>query len=108
MANNVLPDNIRDRQAEQSRQREQNRKRDQIYLYTLRQAVANILDDYEQTAQTLDTVTNNIDGVSSTSHADDVQSLKNDLLTELQVDGTLTPPWERDGYDTRQQWLDAK
>jgi hypothetical protein len=106
MPNDVLPDNIQERQVEQSRQREQNRKQDQIYLYSLRQAVANILDDYQQTARTLDTVTANVDGVTATSHGDDVQGLKDNLLAELEVEGTLTPPWKQAGYDSKQAWLE--
>jgi hypothetical protein len=104
MTNNVLPDNIQDRQAEQRQQREQNRKRDQIYLYTLRQAVANILTDYEQTAQTLDTVTEEVDAMTATDHSSDVSTLKDKLLTELEVKGTTTPPWQRAGYDSKQAW----
>jgi hypothetical protein len=106
MANNVLPDNIQDRQREQRQQREQNRKRDQIYLYTLRQAVADILDDYETTAQTLDAVTKEVDAMTATDHSSDVAALKDNLLAELEVEGTLTPPWGQAGYDSKQAWLE--
>jgi len=80
-----------------------------IELRHVRQAVGAVLDDYERTAKTLDAVTAQANGVESTDHAADVQALKSDLLQALQTDAdTITPPWERKGYDSKQAWLDAR
>lgn len=80
-----------------------------IELRQVRQAVGAVLDDYEQTAKTLDAVTAQASGVEATDHAADVKALKSDLLQALQTDAdTITPPWEREGYDSKQAWLDAQ
>jgi uncharacterized protein YoxC len=80
-----------------------------IELRQVRAAVSKILDDYEQTAKTVDELTAQIDGVETTEHATDVQLLKNELLTALQSDSdTVKPPWERQGYATKQAWLDEQ
>jgi len=37
----------------------------------------------------------------------DVQALKDDLLEALQTESdSIDPPWEREGYDSKQAWLD--
>ena len=80
-----------------------------IDLRDVRTAVAEILDDYEQTAQTLDAVTAQVDGLEPTDHAGNVQQLKSELLESLQDDAdTIDPPWVREGYDSKQAWLDAE
>jgi len=80
-----------------------------IELRQVRESVGAILNDYEQTAETLDAVTAQANGVESTNHAEDVQALKSDLLQALQTDAdTITPPWKRQGYDSKQAWLDAR
>lgn len=80
-----------------------------IQMRQLRQAVDEILDDYEQTAETLDTVTAQVDGLEATDHAGNVQALKFDLLSQLQSDSdTISPPWEREGYDSKEAWLEAQ
>lgn len=76
-----------------------------VELKRVRQSVARILEDYEQTAKTLDAVTAQIDGLDATDHAGNVESLKQDLLTDLGGD-SIKPPWEREGYDSKQTWLD--
>jgi len=78
-----------------------------IELRHVREAVGAILDDYEQTAQTLDAVTAEVSGLDATDHASNVQALKGDLLDALQTDAdSINPPWEREGYDSKQAWLD--
>jgi hypothetical protein len=78
-----------------------------IELRQVREAVGQILDDYEQTAQTLDAVTAEVSGVEATAHGADVQQLKDELLLALQSDADgIDPPWERQGYATKQAWLD--
>jgi septal ring factor EnvC (AmiA/AmiB activator) len=78
-----------------------------IELRQVRAAVSEILDDYEQTANTVDELTAQIDGVETTNRAANVQRLKDELLTALQSDAdTVAPPWERQGYATKQAWLD--
>jgi len=68
-----------------------------------------ILDDYEQTAETLDAVTAQVDGLDATDHAGNVQALKSDLLDALQTEAdSIDPPWEREGYDSKQVWLEAQ
>jgi hypothetical protein len=80
-----------------------------IELRQVREAVGEILDDYERTAETLDIVTAQVDGVEPTDHASNVQALKSDLLNALQTDAdSIDPPWEREGYDSKQAWLDAQ
>jgi len=80
-----------------------------IELRHVREAVGEILHDYEQTAQTLDSVTAQVDGLEATDHASNVQSLKVDLLDALQTEAdSIDPPWEREGYDSKQAWLDAQ
>jgi len=80
-----------------------------IELRHVREAVGEILDDYEKTAETLDAVTAQVDGVEATDHASNVQSLKGDLLDALQTEtDTIDPPWVREGYDSKQAWLDAQ
>jgi DNA repair exonuclease SbcCD ATPase subunit len=77
-----------------------------IQMRRLRRAVGKILEDYEQTAKTLDTVTAQVGGLEATDHAGNVQSLKSDLLSQLQSDSdTISPPWEREGYDSKEAWL---
>lgn len=78
-----------------------------IELRHVRKAVGEILDDYEQTAQTLDSVTAQVDGLDATDHASNVQALKSDLLDALQTEAdSIDPPWEREGYQSKQAWLD--
>jgi len=78
-----------------------------IELRHVREAVGALLDDYEQTAQTLDAVTAEVSGLDATDHASNVQALKGDLLDALQTDAdSINPPWEREGYDSKQAWLD--
>jgi signal transduction histidine kinase len=78
-----------------------------IELRHVREAVGEILDDYEQTAKTLDSVTAQVDGLEPTDHAGNVQVLKGDLLDALEGEAdTITPPWEREGFDSKQAWLD--
>lgn len=90
-------------------QREKTAGELRIELRQVRQSVAAVLDDYERTAKTLDAVTAQANGVESTNHAKDVQALKSDLLQALQTDAdTITPPWKRQGYDSKQAWLDAR
>jgi len=78
-----------------------------IELRQVRESVGVILDDYEQTAETLDAVTAQVDGLDATDHAGNVQALKSDLLNALQTDAdSIDTPWEREGYDSKQAWLD--
>jgi len=80
-----------------------------IELRQVRESVGAILNDYEQTAETLDAVTANVDGLDATDHAGNVQALKSDLLDALQTDAdSIDPPWEREGYKSKQAWLDAQ
>lgn len=80
-----------------------------IELRQVRESVSAILEDYEQTAETLDTLTAQVDGLDATDHAGNVQALKGDLLDALQTDAdTIDPPWVREGYDSKQAWLDAQ
>jgi hypothetical protein len=79
-----------------------------IELRQVREAVARILDDYEQTAETLDDVTAQLDGVDTTDHAADVSTLKSDLLNALQTeDDAIAPVWIREGYNSKQAWQNA-
>jgi len=90
-------------------QREKTAGELRIELRQVREAVGAILDDYEATAQTLDAVTEQVDGTEATNHASNVQSLKRDLLDALEQESdTITPPWERGGYDSKQAWVDAQ
>jgi uncharacterized protein YoxC len=90
-------------------QREKTTGELRIELRKVREAVGQILDDYEQTAKTLDNVTSQVNGLEATDHADNVEALKSDLLNTLQTDtGTIDPPWERQGYATKQAWLNDK
>jgi len=80
-----------------------------VELRQVRESVGAILNDYEQTAQTLDAVTAQVDGLDATDHASDVQALKSDLLDALQTEtDSIDPPWVREGYDSKQAWLDAQ
>jgi hypothetical protein len=80
-----------------------------IELRQVRGAVGAILDDYEQTAETLDSVTAQVNGLDATDHAANVQALKGDLLDALQTEAdSIDPPWVREGYDSKQAWLDAQ
>jgi hypothetical protein len=80
-----------------------------IELRRVRNAVSGVLDDYEQTAETLDALTAQVDGVEATAHGANVQQLKDELLLALQSDtDSIDPPWERQGYATKQAWLDDK
>lgn len=77
-----------------------------IQLRQVRAAVAAILDDYEKTARTLDNLTAQSDNVATTDRSANVQLLKDDLLTALESEAdTITPRWERQGYATKQAWL---
>jgi len=79
-----------------------------IELRHVRESVAEILDDYERTAETLDAVTAQVDGLDATDHASNVQALKNDLLDALQSEeDTIDPPWIRHGYESKQALLDG-
>jgi hypothetical protein len=80
-----------------------------IELRQVRAAVGGILDDYEQTAKTLDAVTAQVDGLDATDHSANVQALKTDLFDALQTEAdSIDPPWVREGYDSKQAWLDAQ
>lgn len=79
----------------------------ELELREVRRAVATIINDYKQTAETLDEVTKQVDGMNATDHASNVESLKQDLLSDLGGD-SMKPPWEREGYDSKQAWLDAQ
>lgn len=80
-----------------------------IELRQVRESVGAILNDYEQTAETLDAVTEQVDGLDATDHANNVQALKSDLLDALQTEADrIDPPWEREGYESKQAWLDAQ
>jgi len=80
-----------------------------IELRQVRESVAAVLDDYQRTAETLDAVTAQVDGVTATDHAGNVQTLKRDLLDALETEtDSISPPWEREGYDSKQAWLDAQ
>jgi hypothetical protein len=83
----------------------QSQKHNKVSLYEIQLAVNDILNDYESTAQTLDAITAEIDGIEATNHASNVQLLKENLLSELGVNGSITAPWEREGYDSKQAWL---
>jgi uncharacterized protein YukE len=78
-----------------------------INIRQLREAVKAVLDDYEQTAQTLDDMSAQVDGIETTDHSGDVDQLREDLIDALQSDtDSITPPWDRQGYATKQAWLD--
>jgi len=80
-----------------------------IELRQVREAVGAVLDDYEQTAETLDSVTAQVDGLEPTDHASNVQALKSNLLDALEDEAdSITPPWKREGYESKQAWLDAQ
>ena len=90
-------------------QREKTAGELRIELRQVREAVGAVLGDYEATAQTLDAVTAQVDGVEATDHASNVQSLKGGLLDALEDEAdTIMPPWEREGYESKQAWLDAE
>jgi len=90
------------------KQREKTAGELRIELRHVREAVGAVLDDYERTAQTLDAVTAQVDGVDATDHASNVQQLKSDLLDALEREtDTITPVWTREGYNSKQAWLDA-
>jgi len=77
-----------------------------IELRQVREAVGRVLDDYERTARTLDAVTEQVDGIEPTNHADNVQALRSELLDALKKeDDSITPPWEREGYESKAEWL---
>jgi len=80
-----------------------------IELRQVREAVGEVLDDYERTAETLDSVTARVDGLEATDHARNVQALKGGLLDALHTEAdSIDPPWEREGYESKQAWLDAQ
>lgn len=80
-----------------------------IELRQVREAVGGVLDDYEATAQTLDAVTAQVDGVETTDRASNVRELKSELLDALETEAdTIDLPWVREGYDSKQAWLDAQ
>jgi len=80
-----------------------------IELRQVRESVGEILNDYEQTAETLDAVTAQVDGLDATDHASNVQALKSDLLDALQTEAdSIDPPWERKGYESKRAWFDAQ
>jgi len=88
-------------------QREKTAGELRIELRQVRESVGEILNDYEQTAKTLDAVTAQVDGLEATDHAGNVQALKSDLLDALQTEAdSIDPPWERERYDSKQAWLD--
>ena len=88
-------------------QREKTAGELRIELRQVRESVSAILEDYEQTAETLDAVTAQVDGLDATDHAGNVQALKSDLLDALQTEAdSIDPPWEREGYQSKQAWLD--
>jgi len=88
-------------------QREKTASELRIELRQVRESVGEILNDYQKTAKTLDAVTAQVDGLNATNHAGDVQALKDDLLEALQTESdSIDPPWEREGYDSKQAWLD--
>jgi len=90
-------------------QREKTAGELRIELRQVRESVGAILEDYEQTAETLDAVTAQVDGLDATGHAGNVQTLKADLLDALQTDtDSIDPPWVREGYKNKQAWLDAQ
>ncbi len=90
---------------QQESKREKQSKQKELELYAIQQAVGRILDDYKQTAQTLDDVTAQVDGINATDHASNVDTLKANLIDELQIDPTSAPPWEQDGYNSKTEWL---
>lgn len=88
-------------------QREKTAGELRIELRQVRESVREILNDYEQTAETLDAVTAEVSGLEATDHASNVQELKSDLLDALQTEAdSIDPPWEREGYESKQAWLD--
>lgn len=90
-------------------QREKTAGELRIELRQVRESVGEILNDYEQTAETLDAVTAQVDGLDATDHASNVQALKSDLLDALQTEADrINPPWKREGYDSKEAWLDAR
>lgn len=74
-------------------------------IYSLKRAVAAVIDDYEKTASTVDELTATVDGVEETSHSDNVQQLKEEVLSEIGDIAAITPPWEEAGYDSKDAWL---
>lgn len=80
-------------QARQRRRKEQQQTRQTES--TLQQAIIDILNDYEQTAQTLDDVTQQVDGMEPTDHAANVQRLREQLLAELPDDTQSGPPGQQ-------------
>jgi len=90
-------------------QREKTAGEIRIELRQVRESVGAILEDYEKTAETLDAVTAQVDGLDATDHSGNVQALKSDLLDALQTEtDSIDPPWVREGYDSKQAWLDAQ
>lgn len=88
-------------------QREKTAGELRIELRHVRESVGEILGDYEETAETLDAVTEQMSGLEPTDHASNVQALKGELLDALQYESdTINPPWKREGYDSKQAWLD--
>lgn len=79
----------------------------EVKLNQIRHSVTRILEDYEKTAKTLDAVTKEVDGLEATDHANNVESLKKELLSDL-TQNSIKPPWEREGYDTKKEWLKNK
>lgn len=79
-----------------------------IELRDIRKAVEAILEDYQQTAATLDRVTEDMSGFETTNHAANVDALQRDLLESLSNESaSITTPWERAGYDTKEAWTQA-
>lgn len=90
-------------------QREKTAGELRIELRLVREAVGAVLDDYEKTAKTLDAVTAEVSGLDATDHSSNVEALKSDLLDALQTDAdSIDPPWVREGYESKQAWLDAQ
>jgi hypothetical protein len=79
-------------------------KTQQQELNELKKSVEKILNDYKQTALTLDEVTAAVDGVSATNHAENVDKLSNELLTDIQQVETRRV-WEQEGYNSKTEWL---
>ena len=90
-------------------QREKTAGELRLELRQVRNAVGAVLDDYKRTAETLDAVTAQVDGMDGTDHASNVQALKSDLLDVLQTDAdSIDPPWVREGYESKEEWLNSQ
>lgn len=100
-----------DEHVEQKRiTQEKLRKREQSYIYGVRSSIKQFFDHYEQLASTVDALTAESSNVQNTDHASEVSNLSQSLLDDLSdpySDTTeITSPWEEEGYDSKQEWLD--